>query len=761
MLATALAVTPIASTLPVGGEVQAASVSEVEAELIDDLHIFYKHVGPIDINPHHIMINIPVKVRDRGEEVEEAYKDILKEIGTLVYSNYEQPSDLENALNGFRDSKEHQDNFQLLFEGKITSNDIVQFIADMKDQFFTNPMSYVTVTVGDAISFRGNIEKLVFDTKSTNTNLNGILMEATGQGLEGFFRDLTDATEYIDPDNSIRNALISSAFKEITTLNGPSTSTTNTSNKFYLSVNDAYRSKIANLNKMNEALHDVRNIAFDWYVGTQKQTNSNITFSNAGTYTVHAKVKGFDDIIGSKSITITAGGGTTPPPGGGTGPGPVDPGPVDPDPVDPDPVDPDPVDPIPPRPGQSVDAGDSIVVERETSETGQVKAVTKVDGAKLAEVISGSPAADRVSLKVERAEGEVAELRLPKAAVEALEGAVNKNIVVDIETDSGSVTIPVKELAAEKVRGMLDVAADADFEVSVFVNPASPQEAATVTATLESDARGLKAKSEIVDFSMIVRSGDKSQNVTRFSSYIHRELPVTDVTNPENLVVYNVDAAPVAVPTQAGTDRVRFSSYEFSKYVVVEREPVVFSDLSAGHWAEKAINSLAVRDVIVGFPNNEVRWAATTTRAEFAAILTRALALPSSTDYDDQFSDVNGSEWFVKDLLPAVEAGIVAGNTNGTFAPNNPITREEAAAMIARATQYIEFAEDKYNKDHKLDQFSDADKVSNWAKEDVELAVQAGIIVGNTNGTFNAKGNTLRAEVASMVNLLLEKADLK
>ncbi|OLS38939.1 hypothetical protein BTR22_04655 [Alkalihalophilus pseudofirmus] len=708
MLATALVVTPFSAMGPIGG------TTVVEAAQVENLSKVINDKLAADGITNKTAITIS------------------QDIATIAYST--SAGDLENAINTFR--TDNAAAFNAVFEGDVTTDDLIRFT--------TTFMSVAKEQLKD--KSKEQIEAEVFDNGYYNF-VKGLIAET-----------LKDPNMKAIEDNMRKHIHI--GFEDIfmmksrldTAAGITATEGRKVKEAFAIALFEATKSgSVPGSNATVKELADFLEVIY-----TKIPSEDKAVINNARTKIPNLTTANWNTVLGTVEVPDSV--DPTPPDNGGGGTGP---GPVDPDPVDPDPVDPDPIDPIPPRPGQTVDAGDSIVVERETTETGQVKAVTKVDGAKLAEVISAAPAADRVSLKVERAEGEVAELRLPKAAVEALEGAANKNLVVDIETDSGSVTIPVKELAAEKVRGMLDVAADADFEVSVFVNPASPQEAATVTAVLESDARGLKAKSEIVDFSMIVRSGDKSQNITRFSSYIHRELPVTDVTNPQNLVVYNVDAAPVAVPTQAGSDRVRFSSYEFSKYVVVEREPVAFPDLAANHWAKNAINTLSVRDILVGFENGEVRPARQTTRAEFAAIVTRALALPSAGEYSNEFSDVKGTEWFAKDLMPVVEAGIVHGRANGTYDPNAPITRQEAAAMVARATQFIELDEDKYDESVKVNQFTDANTIAPWAKSDVELAVQAGIIVGHANGTFDARGNTNRAQVASMINLLLEKADLK
>lgn len=415
---------------------------------------------------------------------------------------------------------------------------------------------------------------------------------------------------------------------------------------------------------------------------------------------------------------------------------------------------------VPERPGQLIDATNTTTVEREQTTTGQTKAVTIVNGGSLASVVAANPNADRIGFTLERAEGEVAELRLPKAAVEALLGATNTNLVVDIDSADGSVSIPVSELAEEKLRAALGLSGDADFEVSISISQASAAVAAVVTERLAADARNLQARSAVIDFSMTVRSGDREVAITNFDSYIFREIPVSGLVNVDNAVAYNVDAEPVAVPTQVGTERVRFASLAFSKYVVVERQPVTFSDLTNTHWAKKSIDRLTIRDVIVGFADGEVKPKRVTTRAEFAAMLTRSLALPEAGNYNGRFSDVKGNEWYVKSLIPAVEAGLLEGRANGTFGANDPITRQEAAAVVSRALSFLNVSDDALDAGKSVGSFTDVASIAPWAEADVKRAVQAGIIEGHANGTFEARGATQRGQVAAMIERLLKKGSL-
>ncbi|MFZ4451715.1 S-layer homology domain-containing protein [Salibacterium aidingense] len=66
--------------------------------------------------------------------------------------------------------------------------------------------------------------------------------------------------------------------------------------------------------------------------------------------------------------------------------------------------------------------------------------------------------------------------------------------------------------------------------------------------------------------------------------------------------------------------------------------------------------------------------------------MTRALGLDSSQAYDGSFSDVTADDWFSEELQPAIEHDIIQGREDGTFAPNETVTRQQAASMLSRAT---------------------------------------------------------------------------
>ncbi|PWW31253.1 cadherin-like protein [Cytobacillus oceanisediminis] len=175
-----------------------------------------------------------------------------------------------------------------------------------------------------------------------------------------------------------------------------------------------------------------------------------------------------------------------------------------------------------------------------------------------------------------------------------------------------------------------------------------------------------------------------------------------------------------------------------------------------GLWNEYQVNKLSANRIVLGKPDGTFEPNQSTTRIQFAVILTRALGLEPVQKYNQEFKDVSGNEWFVPELMSAVNAGIVKGSSGGRFNPNEPVTREQAAAMISRAMKETGYEKLKLNESKDILHFSDASKIGIWAREDVKTLVQADIISGKTDGTFDPGGYTTRSQMVKMLYQFLK-----
>ena len=150
---------------------------------------------------------------------------------------------------------------------------------------------------------------------------------------------------------------------------------------------------------------------------------------------------------------------------------------------------------------------------------------------------------------------------------------------------------------------------------------------------------------------------------------------------------------------------------------------------------------------IQGYPDGRVKPENNITRAEVATIFFRLLT-DEAREYfwstDSGFSDVKSSDWFNNAVATMVNAGIITGYNDGTFRPNDPITRAEFATIAAR------FLSDPYSLQ---DQFYDTE--GHWAEVYINRAAEVGWINGYNDGSFRPNKAITRAEAVTLVNNVL------
>ncbi|MBY0549024.1 MAG: S-layer homology domain-containing protein [Candidatus Obscuribacterales bacterium] len=168
-----------------------------------------------------------------------------------------------------------------------------------------------------------------------------------------------------------------------------------------------------------------------------------------------------------------------------------------------------------------------------------------------------------------------------------------------------------------------------------------------------------------------------------------------------------------------------------------------FTDIS-GYWAQQYISQLANRGVIGGFPNGTFKPETKITRAQFAAIAAQALKLPAGSG--NNFTDVPGAHWAAAAIAAASNAGLIGGFPDGSFKPEDSLTRAQALVILSKALKSPQ------SNPAALARYSDAQAVPGWATESVTQAATAGIIV-NFPDEHQIRPNALttRGEVAGLM----------
>ena len=183
-----------------------------------------------------------------------------------------------------------------------------------------------------------------------------------------------------------------------------------------------------------------------------------------------------------------------------------------------------------------------------------------------------------------------------------------------------------------------------------------------------------------------------------------------------------------------------------------------FTDVK-NHVNKAAIEELASRGIINGMGKGTFAPNKTMTRAEFAAIVTRALGLAAKDT--KAFTDVPSSKWYAGYIGTANSSGIVNGVGSGKFNPDGTITRQEAAAMVARAAKLcgLDPSMDAAATKDMLAQFGDYRSVASWAKEPMAFCYSVNILDQSDLNIEPTKA-ILRCEIAQMLYNMLTAAEL-
>ena len=153
---------------------------------------------------------------------------------------------------------------------------------------------------------------------------------------------------------------------------------------------------------------------------------------------------------------------------------------------------------------------------------------------------------------------------------------------------------------------------------------------------------------------------------------------------------------------------------------------------------------------IIGYKDGYVRPNRNISRAEVATIFFRLLTDEAREKYwssTNNYSDVKDTDWCNNAISTLSNMGILKGDKDGRFRPNDPVTRAEFAAIAARFS------------DGAADDYADFSDVPNdyWASKEIAKAAKLGWIKGYTDGTFRPKNNITRAETMTLVNRVLER----
>ncbi|OPA79120.1 hypothetical protein BVG16_08455 [Paenibacillus selenitireducens] len=427
--------------------------------------------------------------------------------------------------------------------------------------------------------------------------------------------------------------------------------------------------------------------------------------------------------------------------GGGNSGGPVNPGPVGPGPVSPGPG------PISPGSG-------SVAVPSKGSDS---SSSTKGLEAKIEKDSSGKA---------------VAKIEVPTNYIESAlqKEDFQKTKTISLVSDSKESSI-VFHVLVDGIQKVISQSSDGKIEVSVpsgswiinvqslldSIGKDSSNQAIDITLEQADDTytsnlvknltQGSQLFGKPMRFEVTVMGGGKTKVLDHFSQYVNHTITVQTANVPldelAGLMFDPISNTFVPVPSKFEYRNGMLVASLYHKgnsvYAVV-RNKTTFKDMPSSSAYSESIQMLANRTIINGLPDGTFKPDSKVTRAEFAAMLGKALGITTTASSNGKtiFKDVQQNSWYSNYVKAAVEAGIIAGYEDGSFKPNQTISHQEMVAMLVKAVHYA-----GYNAPASSDQGNSlpgSPEVPAWAKSYYDEAKKIDLI-DRANDPFLFKTN--------------------
>ncbi|RAV19664.1 S-layer homology domain-containing protein [Paenibacillus contaminans] len=263
----------------------------------------------------------------------------------------------------------------------------------------------------------------------------------------------------------------------------------------------------------------------------------------------------------------------------------------------------------------------------------------------------------------------------------------------------------------------------------------------------------LQSAGDMIDVgaSLVDKDGKKAAAAVQ-GQLMTIKLPLTPGVDPRLAGIYLIhdDGQLVFIGGKRNGDTMEAEISDFGNYALLAYDKH-YNDVNASYWAADTIRVLSARHIVNGNTETDFAPQKDITRAEFAALLVRALNLKRRST-SANFVDVAETQWFAGEVATAKEAGLVYGKDDGKFAPDQPITREEMAVMLVRAWELLSGSRKQAGNTEPI---GDVGQASVWAQEPIRYALEQGLLNGRGDGRFDPMGSTSRAESAQAIFNLL------
>ena len=338
--------------------------------------------------------------------------------------------------------------------------------------------------------------------------------------------------------------------------------------------------------------------------------------------------------------------------------------------------------------------------------------------------------------------------------------AKNESFFFEIKTPYGSYQLPVnlgafipglqELLAANKLK-----AEDISFKITLT----DKSDDKVIQQAFADNLPNGSVMGAIVDFHLEVvdtKTGRSIGTVDQFNKALTRVIPMPkdQASMPEQWGAYRYNETKKEfefVPARAvqieGVWYVLIHSYSNSVYAVA-RNPISFKD-TLSHWGKPYVELAAAKGLLEGVGGDKFAPDRSITRAEFTAMLIRALGYSGSDGSSPSYDDVKPGSWYYDIVATARQLGLLDFAAGSSFKPDQALTREEMASMLVAVISREQASLTKQQAN--LDHYKDAGNINAAYLDNVRIVVKLNLMTGTSSHTFSPEGSSTRAQAATVL----------
>lgn len=338
----------------------------------------------------------------------------------------------------------------------------------------------------------------------------------------------------------------------------------------------------------------------------------------------------------------------------------------------------------------------------------------------------------------------------------------NKGSDIVIETKLGTVKLDASGVDLNEVSKQFKQENVNVDDIVLYVDLNESDKSSLEGFKLAAAKHNAQSGSQLVNFS--IKAKYKGQTVLVTShGWVTYTLAVPEGMKITTGVLYRdgeIYHQPTYVTVKDGRYYATINSLENGQFGLIWN-PLEFQDV-AKHWGKQDVNDMGSRLVVSGTSSTVFDPQRAIKRSEFTAMIVRALGIVSHGETAVSFSDVSAGGWYDLELQVAIEQGLITGYPDGTFGPDNRISRQEAMAIVSRAMKITQLQSSRTEEQYLqlLKSFADSGSVAKWAETDVKLNLATGIILGRDEQHLVPNENITRAEAAAAIRRLLIQSNL-